>query len=265
MREIPNDELKIICIGVLKRFDEICQAHNLKYSLAYGTLIGAVRHGGFIPWDDDIDVIMPRDDYERLLALKYDDGDFEIKSCRYSKNYYYMFAKMIDKHTCLIEDHIDNKDMGVYIDIFPYDRVSPDSPDFDALINKSVKFKQFSDHLISSGRKKDGENELHHIVKRAVQTAIKPLRRIIINHFDTAMSKKTGNYCINLIHNDCYKCNLFSTALWDDLIDVEFEGLKMKALKDYDQILTNRYGDYMQLPPEEERVGHHGFVAYYKD
>lgn len=264
MKEITNEELKIICTAVLKKFDEICSEHNLKYSLAYGTLIGAVRHSGFIPWDDDIDVIMPRDDYEKLLALKYDDGDYEIKSCRYSDNYYYMFAKMIDKHTCLIEDHIDNKDMGVYIDIFPYDRVSPDSQDFESLVNKCAKFKQFSDHLISSGKRKDSESALHHIVKRVVQSVMKPLRKTIINKFDRSMSKSTGDHCLNLIYNDTYKGNLFSADLWNDLIEVDFEGLKMKAFRDYDQILTKKYGDYMQLPPEEERIGHHGFVAYYK-
>ncbi len=265
MREIPNDELKVICVNILKRFNELCKDHNLKYSLAYGTLIGAVRHKGFIPWDDDIDVIMPREDYEKLLALKYDDGDFEIKSCRYSKDYYYMFAKMVDKHTCLIEEHIDNKNMGVYIDIFPYDRVSPDSPGFDRLVNKSMKYKKLSNHLISSGIKKDGEGSFHHIIKKIIQSAVKPLRKPIINYMDKNFAGCSGDYYLNLVNNDCNTMNLILADFWDNLIDIEFEHHTMKAFKDYDKVLTSRYGSYMQLPPESEQVSNHNFTAYYKN
>ena len=97
VKELTLDEMKAVELGILKKFDSICKENGLEYSLAYGTMLGAIRHKGFIPWDDDIDVFMKREDYEKLLALKYDDGDFEIKSYRYSKNYYFLYSKMVDK------------------------------------------------------------------------------------------------------------------------------------------------------------------------
>lgn len=98
-KELTLDEMKAVELGILKKFDSICKENGLEYSLAYGTMLGAIRHKGFIPWDDDIDVFMKREDYEKLLKLKYDDGDFEIKSYRYSKNYYFLYSKMVDKRT----------------------------------------------------------------------------------------------------------------------------------------------------------------------
>ena len=98
-KELTLDEMKAVELGILKKFDSICKENGLEYSLAYGTMLGAIRHKGFIPWDDDIDVFMKREDYEKLLELKYDDGDFEIKSYRYSKNYYFLYSKMVDKRT----------------------------------------------------------------------------------------------------------------------------------------------------------------------
>nr|MCR5207201.1 LicD family protein [Eubacterium sp.] len=121
MKELSLEEVKKTELEILIRFDEICKNNNIEYSLAYGTMLGAVRHNGFIPWDDDIDVFVKRSDYEKLLGLRYDDGRFEIKSHRYSNNYYYPFAKMIDKNTDLDVSWRLDKDMGVFIDIFPLD------------------------------------------------------------------------------------------------------------------------------------------------
>lgn len=92
-KELTLDEMKAVELGILKKFDSICKENGLEYSLAYGTMLGAIRHKGFIPWDDDIDVFMKREDYEKLLTLKYDDGDFEVKNYRYSKNYYFSILR----------------------------------------------------------------------------------------------------------------------------------------------------------------------------
>ena len=120
-KELTLDEMKAIELGILKKFDSICKENGLEYSLAYGTMLGAIRHKGFIPWDDDIDVFMKREDYEKLLALKYDDGDFEVKSYRYSKNYYFLYSKIVDKRTSICENWRAEKDMGLFVDIFPLD------------------------------------------------------------------------------------------------------------------------------------------------
>lgn len=117
-KELTLDEMKAVELGILKKFDSICKENGLEYSLAYGTMLGAIRHKGFIPWDDDIYVFMKRKDYEKLLALKYDDGDFEVKSYRYSKNYYFLYSKIVDKRTSICENWRAEKIWGCLLIFF---------------------------------------------------------------------------------------------------------------------------------------------------
>ena len=95
MRLLTEEELKIVEKRILERFDRLASEHGLRYSIAYGTLLGAMRHGGFIPWDDDIDIVMPREDYEKLRALSFDDGNFRILDYRRDRKYYYSFLKLL--------------------------------------------------------------------------------------------------------------------------------------------------------------------------
>ncbi len=124
MREIKEIELKILI-----EFDRLCKENNLTYYLAFGTLLGAARHGGFIPWDDDIDVMMPRDDYERLLVgfNEWSQSDcYELKV--YSDGYsIYPFAKMVNNRTVVTENFTRCEfKIGVWMDIFPLDNVNKD-------------------------------------------------------------------------------------------------------------------------------------------
>ena len=121
--QITSLELRRIQLDLLIAFDKFCAANELHYSLDYGTLLGAVRHQGFIPWDDDIDISMPRPDYDRFLSLtKNGLGIYEVRSGEYTPGYFYPIAKMIDPRTILVEHTIgDAHIMGVYLDIFPLD------------------------------------------------------------------------------------------------------------------------------------------------
>jgi|AGTN01.3.fsa_nt_gi LPS biosynthesis protein len=123
MRELTQDELKDRAFELLKEFRDVCEKNNLRYYLTGGTLLGAVRHKGFIPWDDDIDVAMPRIDYLKFLKIykrEYDKNN--LFAYEINKNYKYMFAKLCDKDTSLIEFDFDCKEkLGVYLDIFPID------------------------------------------------------------------------------------------------------------------------------------------------
>ena len=129
MKTINTEELKKIQVEILDYVDKFCEERNIKYSLYAGTLIGAVRHKGFIPWDDDIDIMMLRSDYERFLKELHEEKDsrYKILDFRYDHSYHYAFAKVIDSKTQLREEVIDPYDgLGIYIDIFPID-VLPDN------------------------------------------------------------------------------------------------------------------------------------------
>lgn len=265
MREISNDDLKIICKNILKKFTEICKEHDLKYSIFYGTLIGAVRHGGFIPWDDDIDVVMPRKDYEKLLKLQYEDDQYEIKNYRYTKDYFYPFSKMIDKNTVVIEKSRAEKNMGVFIDIFPIDYVDNYNNGFDKDIAKALKNRIFMCHLAGSTDKKYAKSIANYIIKKAAHFIMDPFRLRLIEKFDKEFIKENGEYCINFVNNAEGESQLLKAEYWDNLIAMKFEDIEVMGFADYDAILTKKYGDYMKLPPKDRQATHHSFDSYYRD
>ena len=140
LKKIEIDEMKEYLLGILQEFDKLCQENQMRYSIAYGTLLGAVRHKGFIPWDDDVDVVMPREDYEKLLSIKYKTKKYEVKSYRYSEDYYYEFSKMIDRDTLVLEKYRCDANMGIFIDIFPMDYLE-DKRDLEHAMRKAQKNK----------------------------------------------------------------------------------------------------------------------------
>ncbi len=266
--QLTLEELKETELGILKKFDQICRDNNLEYSLAFGTMIGAVRHHGFIPWDDDIDVLMKREDYEKLLKLKYEDDNFEIKSYRYSKNYYYPFSKMIDKRTHLEESWRAEKNMGVYIDIFPLDNLNFASSgeelkkDFDNVIAKAIKYNTIAymmGHKLSHHK---GLN-IKYITKLLLLILTYPFKRAIIKKADLLNAKnKNGNYSAMLLQIST--CPFIDSHSFDEIIRVDFEDFKAPIYKNYDNILTIKYGDYMTPPPVKEQRSNHWFKAYKK-
>ena len=128
MQQITDiKELRSLQMGILDDVDRFCNTHHLRYSLSSGTLIGAVRHGGYIPWDDDIDIYMPREDYERFLASYADqEGRYRVLDPNKESHYYYTFAKVVDQRTRMVEKETKGYEIGVYIDVFPVDYVTDD-------------------------------------------------------------------------------------------------------------------------------------------
>ena len=264
MTELTLDEQKDVCKNILKKFDAICKNHNLKYSIAYGTLLGAVRHGGFIPWDDDIDVNMPREDYEKLLSLKYEDDDYKIMNYRYDKNYYYTFSKMKDKRTYIKEPQRGEKDMGVNIDIFPVDYVGDYEKEAEKNIEKGMKNSEIWLRLGSDINVNKGFTPKY-AAKLAFRAVTLPFRKQLLKHYDLYFSKiPKSEYCANFQLNVYGMRECFRTALWDDIIYIPFEDIKVAAYKGYDEYLSCVFGDYMTPPPEDERISTHPFKAYKK-
>ena len=262
--ELNLNELKEIELGILKKFDQICRENNLEYSLAYGTMLGAVRHHGFIPWDDDIDVFMKRDDYEKLMSLQYEDEQYEVKSYRYTKGYYYPFSKMIDKTTCLNEPWRAEKNMGVYIDIFPLDLINIFNEEDKATVihnsSKKIYFAYLMGHKLSHHK----AFKLRYIVKLSLLIFTYPIKKLVIGTADKCVSKNSdGNYFVSFYSDTDIQ---FINKEWLNNVSlVDFECAYYPIYIDFDKILTQEYGDYMTPPPADKQVSNHYFKAYKKD
>lgn len=247
------DKIKQIELSILVHIDSVCNKNNLKYYLAYGTLLGAIRHKGFIPWDDDIDIYMPRKDYDRFIKLlaNDDESNFRVLSIYNDSDYFYEFAKVVDNRTCLVTKNIKgNQHEGVWVDIFPLD----DAPKYlrmtKWLLNCIVACRILSVNLKFPLKKYP--RVLYPLW--AVAKLIGP--RFFLEMSDRiARSGKSNEYV-------GYMCSMgvskyyFKKQWCAETIMVDFEGKQYPAFKQYDEYLKYQYGNYMQLPPEDKRISH---------
>lgn len=270
MEEIKDlDELKKIELNILLFVDKVCKENDIQYSLAFGTALGAVRHKGFIPWDDDIDIAMTRPNYNKLLNILDNLNDKNFKCLHFGDahpDYYFPYAKVVDLNTTLKEDNLKGiKDYGVWIDIFPVDKVP--NKGAKKAINKCKNYQTLACIVPQEKFKKSKTSSLASFLKLFVY----PIAKM---HKFSYWLKKAEK--IQTKHNleDCdfvadYNAHLREKAklpksFFEELTEIEFEGHKFPIVKDYDKYLTILYGDYMKLPPEEKRVSAHDFVAYKK-
>lgn len=257
-------QFKKVLIETFSVFDQFCQAHNIKYFAAYGTLIGAARHQGLIPWDDDIDVWMLPDDYNKFCSFKgHVGGHYDIMDSR-DKNYWLLrLAKFVDTDTTLWETEHFPCVTGVYIDIFKLDfcdaekalelRREYDKTSYDltyammrhtfgqykhAFVHGHLGLlnRYFKDSLYYRPRYNSLERAYHQCLKRIEETTGES-----VVSFDGLYQEK----------------EIFPKSWFEKTIRMAFEGIEISAPIGYHQILTQLYGDYMQLPPEEKRVSHH--------
>ncbi|MCR5207203.1 MAG: LicD family protein [Eubacterium sp.] len=243
---------------MLKRLDSVCRENGISYVLAGGTCLGAVRHNGFIPWDDDIDVYLWRDEYEKLMKLRFSDENYEIRNYRYSKGFYFPYAKIVDKNTELYEGGRIDKDMGIFIDIFPLDYL-------DTAKDKTFNHPVFHKFLISIiyfvGDKLLYQKELSlkFIVKLFLRTLCFPFKKLIIRAVEKWFARfKDGDCCGVTITNKI----LWKSDMLKETVNVRFEDAEFPIFKEYDYYLSVHYGDYMTMPPVEKRVSNHSFSAY---
>ena len=264
--EIFLQELKVVQMDVLSAIDEYCQQHNIRYSMACGTLLGAVRHKGYIPWDDDIDIYIPRDDYKRLLdefPITYKER-YKIASLERDPQWELPYAKAYDANTLLVEDADCKETIGINIDIFPVDDV-PNGPEFQKY-NKRRRLEQTLFALKSVRRSKTRSYAKNMIILLVRFVTFFYTKRRWAKRLDKLAQKYN-----NKGYDSCFECCLgmlqrrpFPKQLFSNFIELSFEGRKYKSFKDYDVYLRNGYGDYMKLPPEEKRVSNHGFKGYWK-
>lgn len=249
---LTTREIQLSCLEVLKAFDGLCRAKNLTYFLSGGTLLGAIRHQGFIPWDDDVDVMMPRADYERLLGLK----DARIYSAE-TGNYGRPWARMADESTCRSSEALFSGDTsGTYIDIFPIDGV-PEGACAAKLFYRRIRLYDML--WRTAMRNSIGKNERMRRLKRLASALLRPIgpKPFARRMNRIAMSQGYGGKYRGVSMITHYGAREKMPAeVFDRAVEVDFEGLRLPAPCGYDTYLTRLYGDYMQLPPEHRRVTH---------
>ncbi len=260
MNKIEDQEYKQILLDVLTAFDQFCRKNHLRYSLDSGTLIGAVRHKGFIPWDDDIDVIMPRKDYD-ILVEKSDElpSRYRFISIDNEPNYSAPLAKIYDSKTKLIEtEHRDKVEIGAYVDIFVLDYIPEGKLKRSLLFWKASLCKRIWGVSVYAPKtdlaiEKALRNwALKNKIGRKCSLYIEKIAR---------KQKKSKLVCRLLFNGVGYRKNTFNASILDEYIDIQFEGKPFKAFSQYDLFLRQLYGDYMKLPPEDKRDSNHNFTV----
>lgn len=237
-------------LDILLEVDKICRKHNIPYWIDYGTLLGAIRHGGFIPWDDDIDICVMDEYYGRLRKVLIEElpTQFVFQDSKTDINAFFYYGRVRDKHSyCYYPYFTKLREQGLWIDIFRVDRVF------------SKQSKQFVDYFFRRSFR-----EIHNYGSVAYKSSIKRVFNKIIAyviHPFVLLAKNLDKWFANNSNKGLLSHYAYNySSMWAleenvfPLTEVEFEGHKFLAPHNYDEHLRIRYGDYMQLPPEEKRV-----------
>ena len=254
-------------LDILKAFIKVCDKHNLEYFLVYGTALGAIRHKGFIPWDDDIDVGMPRKDYEKYIELQseYEGTPYFIQTFKTDPCYIYNYAKLRDSSTTFLENAFKNHriNQGVFIDIFPVDGMSREMGDREKIgkKNKFIWRQVYLSYLPALRRKIHKRTFLKDILLNIVAGLfyifdIAHYRNKRVERFAKKIPLEEAKMA-GIRFGFTWKINCMDADIFRETVKVPFEDIEVKVVKQYDKYLTLLYKDYMKFPPKEQQVGHH--------
>lgn len=263
-RQLNEEEIKEIELGVMDYIHNLCQKENINYSLAYGTLLGAVRHKGYIPWDDDIDISLKRDEYDKLYQAVLRDNDpiYKVASWENDARYPYPFYRVYDARTVYENNYIENDiDLGICVDVFPFDYyadVNKEMVKLDTYRRLSV-YTLYGIHSKSAG--------LKNIVRYLLVLVFRLTRVKTWNKKMNLLSMQANdNDSIDYLMENKRTSTKFEKTLLDKAMDSPFEDRIYKIPEASHQILSAIYGDdFMEIPPVEKRVKHDDFVAYIKE
>lgn len=264
LRQLQNIELEI-----LKELDRVCKKHGITYHLFGGTLIGAIRHKGFIPWDDDIDICMRREDYNKFIEICSKDlkSTYFLQNYKTDPNFFHSFVRIRKNGTKVIQRQYKGIDMhhGVFIDVFPFDNIP------DSVSARKVQYSLMRTNRIIKNfkiKKKSSQKSMKANIKNLISLVVKPIPIKYFNSFETYLSTYYNNkittsstLMVEAIQINHKRCTIENEKFYETE-EHEFEGQMFVGPRHYDEVLSNMYGDYMALPKESDRQPHHNIVEF---
>lgn len=260
---IPSSELKRLQLSILDAVDDFCTQNRIRYYLAHGTLLGAVRHDGYIPWDDDIDIWMPRPDYERFMDSFRSDHSPCLRAIdfKHDKTYRLPFGKVHDIRTVIDEDLYDEDAYGVFIDVFPLDGYSG---------THQIKKGRFLRKLLNVKRSKWSP------ARSCGKNCAMVVAKLFLSWLPTgAILRKMDSNAREIPYEEADKLivativdidkAVFPAAAFSSNERHAFEGRSLPVPIGWDSVLQTLFGDYMTPPPPDKRTSTHLAVAYWRD
>lgn len=257
-RELSQAEVKELLYQILRSFADYCDAHGIRYRLCGGTLLGAVRHRDFIPWDDDIDVFLPRPDYEKLgLLVKNNPVSSHLRLVRWEDGTFMAaHARLLDVRT-RIASRYQNFGEYLWIDIFPVDGLPEEASASDELLTRALKLRkmyQFSTAKIGKGR------NWYRTAAKIPVTLLTRLRgaKYYSRHLEKLAHTYSYENCtyVGAVASSCGPCERLTKKEFEESTEVYFHSSSFHAPACWDSYLHAMYGDYRKLPPEEKRTNH---------
>lgn len=269
VRKVTDAERKEINLEMLKYLDRVCREQNIEYSLTGGTLLGAIRHGGFIPWDDDADVFLARPEYERLNDYLRTQDEYYWVTAENDDKFYFNFGRLMDKRTHIVNEGTpDISHYGLFIDVCVVDGLPE-----NALLRKwhifKIRFCYRARRCISIRNK---EFCPKNPVKRLIKASFRFVCGLFgykwwMNRIEALIRRypfDTGTYVGDVMSNYGSR-EVMHRSSFDSYCDVPFENCVFRMICGWEEYLTNIYGDYMTPPPEDQRRGHCMGTAYWLD
>lgn len=283
MKELSVNDMKSLELELLKNVATFCDDNNIRYYLCGGSLLGAVRHQGFIPWDDDMDIAMPRPDYERFLeTYNHQNQRYEVNGIENNHSWHSTFARVEDKYTILYEGTLKKKywKRHVFVDVFPLDGIPDDPKEENHFMNRQnilgiiTNASAFRFH---PSRHYSDSKESNVSLRNFFRTFFKYLAILMFSGVNTQKIIRMVNENAKKYKFGETKSVGITVSVWNrhfeksssasfaERIKFKFEDSEFWGPKGYDEYLTKTYGDYMTPPPERNRVTHHSFKAFLID
>lgn len=273
MKLLDIKETQEFGLDILKYISKICKEQQIRYYLVWGTLIGAIRHNGFIPWDDDIDICMPRSDYNRFIGYleSVSNGRYQLYREGKTENYFFSLPRVVDTETIVLGERKDNKeqiDCGIFVDIYPLDFVGNTRVECEKFFKAQMRYEWLKGLSLQKKFVRSRSGTINTFLKIPFFLYAKLMGS------DFFYQKMEENANLNNSESSAFCCScygtggmkmeklIFSSSLFKEGLDYRFEDSLFKIPNGYHELLTQVYGDYMQLPPIEERAGHHEYKAY---